>query len=369
MEKNHKISARQFAVLVILFTIGTTILVIPGDLAQEVKQDAWLAAVIGTVLSLILAVLFIAVGRMFPNMTIVEINEKLLGKWLGKAVSLSFVFFSLYSTTSLFQIVGTFLTTHIMPDTPIEAIHILFACILFMGIRLGLETLARAAEILFPFFIFLFIILAASVSPQIDFQNMQPVLETGIKPMIRAVFLFLSIFSLPLVVILMIFPVSVNRPKEAEKTLLSGILIGGLCLIIIILLAILVLGPENSARHMYSSYVLAKKINIGNFLQRIEAILAIMWMITIYFKITIYFYASVVGLAKTLNMKDYRPLTLPFGMIAVSLSLIVHPDVIHRATFDKEIWPLYASTYGLVLPILLLVINAVRTKILRKKGT
>ncbi|USK32138.1 spore germination protein [Bacillus sp. F19] len=48
MEKNHKISARQFAILVILFTIGTTILVIPGSLAQVVEQDAWLAAVFGT---------------------------------------------------------------------------------------------------------------------------------------------------------------------------------------------------------------------------------------------------------------------------------------------------------------------------------
>ncbi|WP_255264031.1 GerAB/ArcD/ProY family transporter, partial [Peribacillus butanolivorans] len=155
--ENFKISARQFAILVILFSIGTTILVIPKSLAQEVKQDAWITAVIGIGIGLLLVAFYIAIGRMFPTMTLVEINETLLGKWLGKAVSLTFIFFALYSTATLLFFVGNFLTTEIMPDTPIEAIHILFTCILIMGIRLGLEPLARSAELLFPIFVFLFI--------------------------------------------------------------------------------------------------------------------------------------------------------------------------------------------------------------------
>ncbi|MEH7504773.1 endospore germination permease [Neobacillus drentensis] len=370
MEKNLKISARQFAILVILYSIGTTFLVIPGSLAREVKQDAWIAAVIGTSIGLLLVALYIAIGRMFPTMTLVEINEKLLGKWLGKAVSLTFVFFSLFSAASLLLFVGNFLTIQIMPDTPIEAIHILFACILIMGIRLVLETLARAGEILFPFFVFLFVILVVSAflpPVQIKFENIQPIFETGIKPMIRAVFLFTSIFSLPLIVFLMIFPVSVNQSKAAEKNFFIGILLGGICLIIIVTLTILVLGADNSARQMYPSYALARMTNVGDFLQRIEAIMAIMWIITIYFKMSFYFYASVIGLAQTLNLNNYRPLTLPLGIILVTLSIIVHPNVAKLATFDKEIWPLYVSTFGLVLPLLLLAVNALRKKIHQNK--
>ncbi|ASS96718.1 GerAB/ArcD/ProY family transporter [Peribacillus simplex] len=365
MVKDIKISARQFTILVILFSIGTTILVVPGSLAQEVKQDAWIAAVIGVGIGLLLVALCISLGRMFPTMTLVEINETIFGKWLGKAVSLTFVFFSLYASTELLFYVGNFLTTQIMPDTPIEAIHILFACILIMGIRLGLETLARTGEILFPFIVFLFVILVVSVllsSDQLKFENIQPVFETELKPMIRAVFLFTSVFSLPLIILLMIFPVSVNQPKVAEKNFFIGILIAGISLIILIALTILILGAENSARQMYPSYALARKLNVGNFLQRIEAIMAIIWLFTIYFKMALYLYASVIGLAQTLKMNNYRPLTLPLVMIVVSLSLIIHPNVAHSTTFDKEVWPLYVSTYGLVLPLLLLAVNAFRKK-------
>ena len=246
--ENFKISARQFAIIVILFSVGTTILVIPGIMAQEVKQDAWIAAVFGIGIGLLLVALYIAVGRMFPTMTLVEINETIFGKWLGKAVSLSFVLFSLYSTSELLLYVGNFLTTQIMPDTPIEAIIILFACILIMGIRLGLETLARSAELLFPIFVFLFIILVVSIllpPVQYKFENIQPVFEAGIKPMIHAVFLFTGFFSLPLIVLLMIFPVSVNQQKAAEKTFFIGVLIAGICLLIIIALTIIVLGADS----------------------------------------------------------------------------------------------------------------------------
>lgn len=93
---NQKISVRQFKIFVILFSIGTTILVIPGIMAQVVQQDAWLAAGIGTVFGLAVASLYIAVGRLFPAKTLVEMNEILLGKWFGIPVSLVFILFSLY---------------------------------------------------------------------------------------------------------------------------------------------------------------------------------------------------------------------------------------------------------------------------------
>ncbi|OIK08424.1 spore gernimation protein [Bacillus sp. MUM 116] len=363
MVENIKISARQFAILVILFSVGTTILVIPGSLANEVKQDAWIAALIGTAFSFVFVALYLAVARMFPTMTLVEIIETLLGKWLGKAVSLTFVFFSFYNASDLLYYAGIFLTTEIIPDTPHEAIHILCACILIMGIRLGLETLARSAELLFPVFILLLLLLVLSILVTPDLwkvENIQPMFHSGVKPMIRAVLLFSSTFTLPLIVLLMIFPKSINKIKKAEKNFFIAILIAGVCLIVLILLTILVLGPDLSARRMYPSYILAKSIRVGNFLQRIEAILAIMWLITIYFKMSIYFYAVVIGFVQTLKSKDYRSYTLPLGMILVTTSLFSHPNVAHSAKYDHEIWPFYALTYGLVLPILLLVINKLR---------
>ncbi|WP_289135049.1 endospore germination permease [uncultured Brevibacillus sp.] len=362
MVTETKISVRQFGMIVTLFSIGTPILIIPAGLAGLAKQDAWLAAVLGVGLGLLITGLYCALGSLFPEKSLVEMNELVLGKWIGKTISITFVFFNLVTAAELLFFVGNFLTTQIMPETPIQSINIIFACVVLMGVRLGIETLARSAEMLFPLFFVLFLILAIFVSPQIKWENIQPVLETDMNVLFKAAIFFTSVFSFSPVALLMIFPASVDRFKEARKAFLTGTLIGGLVLIIIIALAILVLGSETTARQMYPSYALAKKINVGNFLQRIEIVMAGMWFITIFFRLSCYFYASVIGLAQTLNLKDYRFLVLPLGILMIILSLIVHPNIVHSEEYNTHEWITYAATYGLLLPVLLLGVNACRKK-------
>ena len=70
----------------------------------------------------------------------------------------------------------------------------------------------------------------------------------------------------------------------------------------IIALTILVLGPDITGRNLYPSYMLAK-INIGNFLQRIEAVMAVMWFITLFYRISLYFYAIAIGISQIFHIK------------------------------------------------------------------
>ncbi|GHI00421.1 GerAB/ArcD/ProY family transporter [Neobacillus kokaensis] len=361
-----KISARQFALIVIFFSVGSTILTIPGGMTQAAKQDAWIGAILGTGISFILVFLYITITKMFPQLTLVELNEKILGKWIGRIVSLCFIFFAFYSSALMLADVGDFLTIQILPETPNAALQILFAIIVIMGVRLGLETLARSAEILFICFMVLFIILVITLLPKVELENIQPIFESG-KPIIKAAFLYICYFSLPLVVLLMVFPASVNQPKKAEKNFYISILISGTILLCLIILTILVVGSTLSAHQLYPSYALARMINLENFLQRIEAIMAAMWFITLYFKMVFYFFAAVIGLAQTLKLNDYLPLTLPLGMILVLLSLLVNPNTVAAETFNTDIWPLLVSTYGLGLPILLLAVQYSKKNFQRNK--
>jgi spore germination protein KB len=365
MLDNGKISSFQFVVLTTLFTIGSAILVIPSILAAESKQDAPIAVLLSIGVGMFIIMIYTALANFFPDMSLVEIIEHLLGKWIGSMVSFTFIFFLFYNASALLTYIGNFMTTQLMPETPIESIMILFMIVVIMGIRLGLEVISRSAEILFFGFAFLFIILVIFISPQIDWKNAQPVFESGVKPMTLTIVYFLSFTFLPIVALLMIFPARVNQLTNARKGFFIGALIGGTILFIIVLLSILVLGPDQTARHLYPSYVLAEKINIGNFIQRIEVIIAVMWIISLFFKMTLYLYGSIIGFAQILKLKNYRFLTLPFGMIIIPATLVFHPNVVHLKTFDTKTWPSYGITFGLLLPLLLLVIAVIRKKIFK----
>lgn len=107
-------------------------------------------------------------------------------------------------------------------------------------------------------------------------------------------------------------------------------------MMIIIFLSISVLGIDITERNLYPSYVLVKKINIGDFLQRMEAIMAAMWFISVYFRITLYFYATVLAIAQIFNLKEYRSIVLPLGMILVVFSLVVYPNVAYQQTWVQK---------------------------------
>ncbi|WP_408009906.1 endospore germination permease [Pseudalkalibacillus sp. A8] len=359
MLEKGKIGGWQFTVLVFMFTTGSSLILLPSMLAAEAKQDAWLAAIFGLVVGLLLVWLFQTLGKLYPDMTLVEYSEKILGKWIGKAISLLFFTFPLILGAFVLRNMGDFMTTQVMPETPIEAIHIIFLIIVLMGARYGLETLARSGEILFPCFIVLFLLLVIFISPQIELEKIQPILGEGMKPVLHSTFLFIGFPFLELVIFLMIFPY-VNDPKEAGKAFFRGTLMGGVVLTLLTALAILVMGADQTTRNLYPSYMLSQKINIGDFLQRIEAIVAIMWFISIFFKLTICFYVSTLSLAQILKLKEYRILVFPLGMILIVLSLVVSPNIVYIATDVINVWPSYASAFGLFIPLLLLGIAGVR---------
>lgn len=368
MMQQEQISPFQFLVLVIFFTIGTSILIIPSGLASYANQDAWIASIIGTVFGVLIIWLFTFIGLRFPNLTYVQLNEKVFGKWLGKFFSILFVVFNILYTSSLIVHSGSFLKTQMLPNTPMVAIHSLMAIILVMAIRLGLPTFARAAEIFIFVFFFLFIILVIFILPQIDFANIEPFFQASAKSFFQSSLMLTVVSSVNSFVLLMIFPAFVTQAKKAKKNFLIGNIIGGIVIIIITFLCIFVLGSHTTIRQVYPSYALAKVINVGNFVNRIEGIMAALWILTLYFKMVLYFFASVMGIAQILNLKDYRSLIYPLGLIVVAFSVIIFPNIIYQENFDATTGIAFSLVVGLFIPLLLLIVYAFRKNQLKKSS-
>jgi spore germination protein KB len=359
MLEKGKISIKQFTLLVILFTVGTSILIVPSGLASHAKKDAWIAAILGTGIGLLFVWLYTYLGKYFPKLTFVELSEKILGKWLGKIVSLLFFTYVFILASLLLRNIGDFLITQILPETPIQAINILFLGIVILGTRLRIEVLGRTAEIFFPWVILFFFILVVSVSPQIKWENIQPMFEGGIKPIMRGAIPFVGTLFMQLVVFLMITPY-VDRTEKVKKGLLVGTLIGSIILIIVVALSILVIDPSTTAIQMYPSYVLAKTISIGHFFQRVESLMAGIWFISSFFNITVCFYSASLGLAQTLKLKDFNVLMIPLGTIMIVFSILLYPNTAYFLTFLDKYWTYYASTYSLFLPVLILLVLKIR---------
>ncbi|KPB04195.1 GerAB/ArcD/ProY family transporter [Bacillus sp. CHD6a] len=351
-----KISNRQFTILVALYTIGTAILIIPSILAATAKQDSWIAGILGLSMGLLTVLLYCSIAQRFNGLNLAQYLEVLLGKWLGKTVS--FIFFSCFTlvlASFVLRDIGDFMTTVMIVETPIDAILILFLAVVLYAVRLGLEVFARASEVFLPFLFILFLVLFFTISPKMEIHNIQPVFEFGLKPIFRA---SISLFTFPfleLIVFLMIIPYT-NKPENRRSGFLLGVLIGGGILIIISTLSVLVMGVNETTRSVYPSYDLTKGINIGEFFQRIEAMMALIWFITVFIKLTILTYVVTSGLAETLEIRDYKRLTFPIGMILFILSLIIFPNSSYLIEFTP-VFELYTLIFGLGFPLLIWLVG------------
>ncbi|NLC44671.1 MAG: GerAB/ArcD/ProY family transporter, partial [Clostridiales bacterium] len=92
--KQKGLSNFQVSALVALTIIGMTIVFIPRIAAEQAGIDGALSTLLAGILSIVLAAVIITLSKRFPNETVIEFSQEILGKVLGKAYGILFVLHS-----------------------------------------------------------------------------------------------------------------------------------------------------------------------------------------------------------------------------------------------------------------------------------
>ncbi|GAA3407367.1 endospore germination permease [Paenibacillus hodogayensis] len=358
--RENGLAGRQFFIMTFGLTVGTSILVTPAGLAGTAGGDAWLSSLVSLMINMAMVALYIVLTRLYPGRTLFEIHEAALGTWAGKALTLLYLFYFLILAGTLLGNLGFFLSSEIMPETPIEAIQILFLAAVVMCARLGIVVLARVGELMFPWVIVLFLFLALALLPQIDWNHIKPVLEKGWAPVVKAG-LHSAMFQ-ELVVLLMFIPL-VREGKKASHGYLAGTALGSLMLSTVVLLSVLVLGVQQSANSTFPAFALAKTINIGNFLQRVEGLLITIWVLTFFMKTMLLFFSMLKGFQTLCRLKSYQPLVYPLAMLVLVIAWNTYINTVYVGEIIQKVWSVYSMLHVLVIPLAIAAIGAVRKRL------
>ena len=89
--KNEAISERQGAILIILFILGSVLLIGSGGTA---KQDAWISIIIAILVSSIVLLMYSRILSLYPGKDLFDILQIVMGKVLGKIISLLMIWYS-----------------------------------------------------------------------------------------------------------------------------------------------------------------------------------------------------------------------------------------------------------------------------------
>lgn len=356
------IDQKQVIAIMATFIIGSSTILGSGTRA---KQDVWLAIIIAIgIFSLVIPV-YGRICSLYPGKNLYQIMEKLFGKVAGKIMSLIFIWYAFFLGALVLRNISEFVRTVSLPETP-ECVFAFFCVILVIfTVRGGVELLARFIGIFFPIYILMILTDSLVSIPFFEFKNLKPVLYEGIQPVLSASF---EVFSFPFAETVLFICILEHLRKNGSpyKAYYVSMLIGGAVLMMISVRSILVLGIPMRGLQNFASYSATRLIKIGQFFQRIEASVAIVFIISGYTKVTVCLFSACKGMAGIFNIKEYKRIAAPIGILMTLLSIIVYDNGAEMAEWAATCYPYFAFPFQVIIPLIIWITAEIKCRLKKK---
>lgn len=356
------ISNKQAISIMILFLSGSTSIFVTG---LDAKKDLWLSIIMATLMVFPMIAVFARLHYLFPNKDLFDIIEKCVGKIGGKVIIIIFTWYSFYWAADVLNNYGFFIRSVSLTETPRTVLILFLIFLCAFCISKGIEVLGRCAGVLVIIAIISIFIIVALLIPKMDLNNLRPVLAEGFKPVIKGAY---NVFTLPFVqtvAFTMAFSSFKNR-KSSYKIYFLGLLLGALVTLIISTTNILIIGIDEATNDFYPSYMAVSRMDIGDILQRLEVIIAIVFVLGGFIKISILLLCTCKGIAKLFGFQDYRFMVWIIALLVINLAYFQYDNVMHYFNFNTYIWTYYFFPFHIILPIAIWITAEVKKKNLRR---
>lgn len=322
------------------------------------KQNTWLVLLVGLILALLMLSVYISLSKKFPCENLIEINSRIYGKYLGKVISVLYICYFWFLVPANTRIITDFFSTYLFPETDISVFTIVIILVCIYTIRKGIEVIARTGFILSVISFIVALFITVFTITNIRLSNFLPLFNINLKEFIQGINVMISIPFGEIVGFLMIFPY-VNDLKQVKKSAFLGLVIGGMYFLIVILRNIAILGELGSI-HVLPSYQVARLINVGEIITRMEILVSLVFLFCMFIKISIFYYATVLSLAQLFKLQSYKPLVIPVGIISLILAIDMFRSSVEEAYIGANIYPIYAIPFIILFPIVSWVIASIK---------
>ena len=349
-----RISSYQAQNYIISTIMATSILFVPGISTQIALQDAWISMIIAFLFGLSVAYLSADLGTKYPDKTVIQFSETLLGKIPGKIIGFIYVSYFFYVSYFVQRQFGELMSSVFMINTPMWFFIITLTLLSCYVIINDLEVLVRINNtivILMIIGISLIIILTAK---NIEIGRYLPVFESGMGHIVLGSISPASWFS-ECTIIMMLIPFISDR-QNVRKASVRAIIILFIIMEVIMIGAIGVMGVNFTMRSIFPTFSLVREVET-----RIDAIFMVIWVSGMLMKLSTFFYAGILGLAQLLNLKEYKFLVFPSAIIITSLSLSSWSNIGELFDFSRNTFTPSIIFVNLVLTLFLYIVSMIRS--------
>lgn len=356
MRKEY-ITQKEAISIMMIFLFGSSFIL---GIGAQSKNDAWISGIVGLIMAIPFIFIYARVSSLFPEKDLFEMLDMIFGKIIGRIFSILYIWYSFHLGALVVRNFGEFIITVAMPETPLFVSMLCLTIVNITVVRSGIEVMGRTSAYLLP--VLLFIIIAVQIMgfPLFNFSNIKPLFGNGWSLILLG---STTAFAFPFAEsVIFISILSSLKPKSSHyKVFFIGTLVSGILIILITLRNILTLGGLQ-ANIYFPAHVAVSRINIGEFLQRIEITVALVFVVGAFIKTSVCLLVACKGIAYLFHLNDYRSTVIQVALLMLYLSVILYGSIMEMGNWAFQTYFYYAFPFQVIFPIIILITAEIKVR-------
>ena len=295
-------------------------------LFKLLNKDTWIVAILGSILGFLLLLFFERFKEKHPINSVVK-----------KGLFLLYNFFIFSQILFIFE---TFCSSFYLIKSPIFYIILPIPFVIYKITKNGFSTIAKVAEVLLPISLFIYVLVIFGLFKDMNLDYFQPVLTANPQDIAIGTIYFALYSTAPFFLLW-----NVNTDKKLAKSYF-------LSMVSVFFVSIFItgiLGPNLSQIYRFPEYMTMKKIKLFNFIEKVENIVSITWLFSLFITL------SVTGW----NMKELLPQKKNNILYIGVLILLCFISLYTGTHYQKELWIYHTLPILLGVMMLILVLVSI----------
>lgn len=354
-----KISYLELASLIIIQVVTMFSGINITILKEGSGINSWLTAIILYLIGFIPLLIILYISNYRQDLNLHKKITNLFGNTIGTIINIIIsLILIILGITILYNIIN-FILSQLLYRTPFLITCTLFMLLVIYNANKGINVISKSSLLLLMLNIGLFIINIIALYKQVDLTNFLPLLKENTENIIPTTLKLFSINILPLLIILMIPKNKITNPKKYNKTVIISYIIGSLISISLVIVTFGVLGINLIKAFEYPGYIVLRKIELLGFLERIENVISLQWIVGsfVYLSLIIYTISKSIPLK---TIKHHKYLNILIGTLLITLTITIFKNNTIFDSYLKNIFPY-------IMSILIIVYILIFIKILLNK--
>ncbi|RDY70263.1 endospore germination permease [Halobacillus sp. SY10] len=357
-QNEQKLSQRQFFFIIVQTQIGVGVLSVPYELHSVAKQDSWISLLLGAVAIQVLLVGIWFVAKNFPHDTLFTMNDKMFTKWVGRPLSILYIFYFIGVGTLIILLFSRMISIWVLPNTPLWVMALLMVTVCMYMVGGGLLVLGRLYTMLSFLLVFLLCLIIFSTK-ETHIMYLFPMLETGWGKIFaginKAIFSFFGF-----IVSLVIFSKVEGTNKQKLKTIVMAHWFVTLFYLFTVFASFTFFSTSELPLVPEPVLYMLKTFSLP-IIARIDLFFISIWVINVATSFATYLYLSSLGLSDLFKRHSQNQWIVVVGICVFSISIYIGLDMSKIETFNKVVT--YSGyIFSLTLPLIMVPVSYLRKK-------